>query len=142
MVSYCFLTSILPQECGSGDASIEIIKTVMTQQVILQDNESRRRRCRTLSYQTTNRVGSDDAAIKVGMMLQERPCMVSYCFHSSIIPQECGSGNDATIKINQDGDDAASCPTDDESRRRQCRKSSYQTSNRVGSDAASRPTRR
>jgi hypothetical protein len=25
-------------------------------------------------------------------MPQERPCMVSYCFRSSIIPQECGSG--------------------------------------------------
>jgi hypothetical protein len=43
-------------------------------------------------------------------MPQERPCMVSYCFHSSIIPQECASGNDATIKINQDGNDAANRP--------------------------------
>jgi hypothetical protein len=62
------------------------------------------------------------------MMPQERPCMVSYCFHSSIIPKECGSGNEATIKINQDGDDAASHPT----RRRI----------KDGDDAASRPTRR
>jgi hypothetical protein len=45
----------------------------------------------------------NDAATKTSL--------VSYCFHSSIIPQEYESGNDATIKINQDGDDAASRPT-------------------------------
>jgi hypothetical protein len=28
--------------------------------------------------------------------------MVSYCFHISVIPQECGSGIEATIKIKDD----------------------------------------
>jgi hypothetical protein len=62
-----------------------------------------RQLCRKSSYKTTIQVGND-AAIETSL--------VSYCFLlSSIIPQECGSGNDATIKINQDGDDAASRPT-------------------------------
>ncbi len=40
-------------------------------------------------YYHNNQDGYDAALI--------RPCMVSYCFHSSIIPQEYGSGKDATI---------------------------------------------
>jgi hypothetical protein len=91
-------SSIIPQKCGSGNATIIKIKSAMM------------------------------------------PQLVPYCFHSSIIPQECGSGNnDATIKINQDGDDAPSCPIrrriktatmpqvvlpDDESSRQWCRNQS------------------
>jgi hypothetical protein len=122
-------SSIIPQKCGSGnDATIIKIKSAMMPQPrqiwshtasIAQHNptgvwewqchykdQSRRRWRRKLSYETMNQVGSN-AASKVGMMPQsrsavmpqEKPCMVSYCFHSSIIPQECGSAIDATIKI-------------------------------------------
>jgi hypothetical protein len=104
-----------------------------------------------------NKSSRQSSRSKAGMMPQERLCMVSYCFHSSIIPQECGSGNDATLRINQDGDDVASRPT----RRRfkmatmpqvvlpdyklslqWCRKSSNEMMIQVGNDAASRPMRR
>jgi hypothetical protein len=50
-------------------------------------------------------------APQVGDDASNETSLVSYCFLSSIIPQKCGSGNNATIKINQDGDDAASRPT-------------------------------
>jgi hypothetical protein len=120
-------------------------------------NDSSWRWFRKSSYEMTNRVGNQaavklayDAASKVGMMPQERPCMVSYCFHSSIIPQECGSGT-ATVKINQDGDDAASHPTrrrfkmaampqvvlpDNEWSRPWCRNSSYEMPIQVGNQAS------
>jgi hypothetical protein len=57
---------------------------------------------KSLSYKTMVRVGNDAAT---------ETSLVSYFFLSSIIPQDCGSGNDATIKINQHGDDAVSRPT-------------------------------
>jgi hypothetical protein len=67
------------------------IELAVMPQVVLQDDDSSRRWCRKSSYETTNGVGNQ-AAVKSAVMPQERPCMVSYCFHSSIIPQECGSG--------------------------------------------------
>jgi hypothetical protein len=70
----------------SGNVAVSH-KSAMMPQVVLQDDDYK--------------VGSDAAT---------ETSLVSYCFLSSIIPQECGSGNYATIKINQDGDDAASRP--------------------------------
>jgi hypothetical protein len=85
MVSYCFHSSIIPQECGSGiDATIKITQ-------VGSDAASRPMRQRIELAVMPQ--------VKLAVMPQERPCMVSYCFHSSIIPQECGSGIDATIKI-------------------------------------------
>jgi hypothetical protein len=40
LVSYCFLTSKIPQECGSGNDAMIKVKTAMTPQVILQDGNS------------------------------------------------------------------------------------------------------
>jgi hypothetical protein len=71
----------------------------MTPQVVQRDDNSSRQWCRKSSYETTNRDGID-AASKAGMMPQSKSAwcrkkdlvwLVSYCFHSSIIPQECGS---------------------------------------------------
>ena len=41
LVSYCFLvSSIIPHKCGSGNDATIKIKTAMTPQVVLQDNNS------------------------------------------------------------------------------------------------------
>jgi hypothetical protein len=98
----------------------------MTPQVVLQDDESSRRRCRKPSYQTTNWFGSD-AAIKVGsdaarknlyglilLSLQHNPTGVwkwHWCHYKDI--RRHGSHNCSSmssIKITQVGSDAASRP--------------------------------
>jgi hypothetical protein len=70
----------------------------MTPQVVLRDGNSSRRWCCKLSYETTNRVGNQ-AAVELAWCRNQsghdaawKTFVVSYCFHSSSIPQECGSG--------------------------------------------------
>jgi hypothetical protein len=131
----------------------------MMPQVVLQDDDlSRQDACYKKQHNTTEVwewQWCHDIKDQVGNDAATETSLVSYCFHSSIIPKECGSGNDATIKINQDGGDTASRPM----RRwiechwrhykdirwhgsRNCSSMSSIKITQVGSDAASRPMRR
>ena len=64
-----------------------------------------RQRCRKSSYKTMNQVGDDAASrpirrrIRSAMMLKRRLVGSHTAKRSSIIPQKCGSGNVATIRI-------------------------------------------
>jgi hypothetical protein len=99
-------SSIIPQTWGSGnDATVKIKSAMRMPQVVIQDDDWIRQWCRKSSYKMTIQAGNDAASrptrrrFKSGMMPQTRQVWSHTAIRSSIIPQKCGSGKDATTKI-------------------------------------------